>query len=195
MAPDYENLCLLQKIEVFEYALENTTGQDLYRVLWLKSQNSEHWLERRATYTRSLAVNSMVGHILGLGDRHPSNVLLERSTGKVVHIDFGDCFEVAMHREKFPEKVPFRLTRMLTHAMEVSYMLLYLWNINPIDFVQVSGIEGSFRYTCEITMDVIRRNKESLMAVLEAFVYDPLINWRLMQTEVEVRRPEGEHWL
>lgn len=120
MAPDYENLTLLQKVEVFEYALENTTGQDLYRVLWLKSDNSEHWLERRATYTRSLAVNSMVGHILGLGDRHPSNVLLERRTGKVVHIDFGDCFEVAMHREKFPEKVPFRLTRMLTHAMEVS---------------------------------------------------------------------------
>ncbi|KAF9561208.1 phosphatidylinositol 3-kinase [Agrocybe pediades] len=172
MAPDYESLCLLQKIEVFEYALENTTGQDLYRVLWLKSTNSEHWLERRATYTRSLAVNSMVGHILGLGDRHPSNVLLERATGKVVHIDFGDCFEVAMNREKFPEKIPFRLTRMLTHAMEVS------------------GIEGSFRNTCEITMTVLRDNKESLMAVLEAFVYDPLINWRLMQTEVEVRRPE-----
>jgi len=162
----------MQKVEVFEYALENTTGQDLYRVLWLKSANSEHWLERRATYTRSLAVNSMVGHILGLGDRHPSNLLLERSTGKVVHIDFGDCFEVAMHREKFPEKVPFRLTRMLTHAMEVS------------------GIEGSFRNTCEITMQVLRDNKESLMAVLEAFVYDPLINWRLMQTEVEIRRPE-----
>ena len=48
MAPDYENLMLLQKVEVFEYALENTTGQDLYRVLWLKSTNSEHWLERRA---------------------------------------------------------------------------------------------------------------------------------------------------
>lgn len=30
------------------------------------------------------------------------------------------------------------------------------------------------------------------MAVLEAFVYDPLINWRLMQTDVEVRRPEGQ---
>ncbi|EIN09563.1 FAT-domain-containing protein [Punctularia strigosozonata HHB-11173 SS5] len=170
MAPDYENLILLQKVEVFEYALENTTGQDLYRVLWLKSNNSEHWLERRATYTRSLAVNSMVGHILGLGDRHPSNLLLERSTGKVVHIDFGDCFEVAMHREKFPEKIPFRLTRMLTHAMEVS------------------GIEGSFRNTCEISMKVLRDNKESLMAVLEAFVYDPLINWRLMQHDVDARR-------
>jgi len=120
MAPDYENLMLLQKIEVFEYAMENTTGQDLYRVLWLKSINSEHWLERRAMFTRSLAVNSMVGHILGLGDRHPSNIMLGRKTGKLVHIDFGDCFEVAMHREKFPEKIPFRLTRMLTHAMEVS---------------------------------------------------------------------------
>ncbi len=40
-APDFENLSLIQKVEVFEYALENTTGQDLYKVLWLKSKNSE----------------------------------------------------------------------------------------------------------------------------------------------------------
>ena len=57
---------------------------------------------------------------IGLGDRHPSNLMLNRFTGKVLHIDFGDCFEVAMHRDKFPEKVPFRLTRMLVNAMEVS---------------------------------------------------------------------------
>jgi FKBP12-rapamycin complex-associated protein len=104
----------------------------------------------------------MVGYILGLGDRHPNNLLLNRNTGKVIHIDFGDCFEVAMHREKFAEKVPFRLTRMLVNAMEVS------------------GIEGNFRTTCESVMKVLRENKESIMAVLEAFVYDPLINWRLI---------------
>jgi FKBP12-rapamycin complex-associated protein len=192
MAPDYENLMLLQKIEVFEYALENTTGQDLYRVLWLKSINSEHWLERRATFTRSLAVNSMVGHILGLGDRHPSNLMLERKTGKVVHIDFGDCFEVAMHREKFPEKIPFRLTRMLTHAMEVSQTSHSHRAGTQLSPPQVSGIEGSYRNTCEISMRVLRDNKESLMAVLEAFVYDPLINWRLMPTKGDNRRPPGE---
>jgi phosphatidylinositol kinase/protein kinase (PI-3 family) len=28
-------------------------------------------------------------------------------------------------------------------------------------------------------MGILRDNKESLMAVLEAFVYDPLISWRL----------------
>ncbi|ORY53002.1 mechanistic target of rapamycin [Rhizoclosmatium globosum] len=162
MAPDYDNLTLLQKVEVFEYALANTTGQDLFKVLWLKSKNSEVWLDRRTNYTRSLAVMSMVGYILGLGDRHPSNLMLERFTGKVVHIDFGDCFEVAMHREKFPERIPFRLTRMLVNAMEVS------------------GIEGNFRITCEHVMRVLRENKDSLMAVLEAFVHDPLINWRLL---------------
>jgi len=41
-------------------------------------------------------------------------------------------------------------------------------------------------------MRVLRDNKESLMAVLEAFVYDPLINWRLMPTKGDNRRPTGE---
>ena len=67
-----------------------------------------------------------------------------------------------MTREKFPEKIPFRLTRMLINAMEVT------------------GIEGTYRRTCESVMSVLHRNKDSLMAVLEAFVYDPLLNWRLM---------------
>ena len=90
--------------------------------------------------------------------------MLEKTTGKLLHIDFGDCFEVAMQREKFPEKIPFRLTRMLVAAMEVS------------------GIEGTFRCTADSVMRVLRENKESVMAVLEAFVYDPLINWRLLAT-------------
>jgi len=41
MASDYDNLSLMQKVEVFEYALESTDGMDLERVLWLKSPNSE----------------------------------------------------------------------------------------------------------------------------------------------------------
>ncbi len=31
-------------------------------------------------------------------------------------------------------------------------------------------------------MRVLRSNKDSVMAMLEAFVYDPLINWRLVKT-------------
>ena len=96
MAPDYDNLTLLQKIEVFSYSLDNMKGLDLQKILWLKSKSAESWLERRTAYTRSLAVMSMVGYILGLGDRHPSNLMLDRVTGKVIHIDFGDCFEAAI---------------------------------------------------------------------------------------------------
>jgi FKBP12-rapamycin complex-associated protein len=48
--------------------------------------------------------------------------------------------------------------------------------------MEVSGIEGTFRHTCETVMSVLRESKESLMAVLSAFVYDPLINWRLLST-------------
>uniref|UniRef100_A0A915JVW2 non-specific serine/threonine protein kinase n=1 Tax=Romanomermis culicivorax TaxID=13658 RepID=A0A915JVW2_ROMCU len=163
MAPDYDHLTLMQKVEVFEHAMEHSNGDDLQKILWLKSPSSEVWFDRRTNYTRSLATMSMVGYILGLGDRHPSNLMLDRMSGKIVHIDFGDCFEVAMNREKYPEKIPFRLTRMLIKAMEVT------------------GLEGNFRITCERVMTVLREHKESVMAVLEAFVYDPLINWRLVE--------------
>ena len=164
MAPDYDQLPLINKVEVFEHALANTSGDDIARVLWLRSRSSEVWLDRRTAYTRSLAVMSMVGYLLGLGDRHPSNLMLDRYSGKILHIDFGDCFEASQHRDKFPEKVPFRLTRMLVNAMEAC------------------GIEGNFRHTAEIVMAVLRNNKDSVMAMLEAFVHDPLINWRLLQT-------------
>ncbi|PWN43039.1 putative TOR1-1-phosphatidylinositol 3-kinase [Ceraceosorus guamensis] len=177
MAPDYDNLMLMQKVEVFEYALDNTPGQDLYRVLWLKSRSSESWLERRTAYSRSLATTSVAGYILGLGDRHPSNLLLDRVTGQIVHIDFGDCFEIACARPKFPEKVPFRLTRMLVNAMEVG------------------GVKGTFKVTSENVMRVLRDNKEAIMALLEAFVHDPLISWRLVTDEAnELKAPDAsEH--
>ena len=76
----------------------------IYLFFFLYSHN-------KINLNRSLALMSMVGYILGLGDRHLSNIMFERNTGKVLHIDFGDCFEVLRHRDKYPEKIPFRLTR------------------------------------------------------------------------------------
>jgi len=170
----YDVLPLINKVELFEHAMEHTTGQDLYKVLWLQSGTAEVWLERRTTYTRSLGTMSIVGYILGLGDRHPNNLMLQRVTGKIVHIDFGDCFEVAMLRDKFPERIPFRLTRMLRHAMEVS------------------GIEGNFRSTCENVMRVLREHKDSVMAMLEAFVHDPLLQWRILGGQGSKEQKEKE---
>lgn len=47
----------------------------------------------------------------------------------------------------------------------------------------MTGIDGTYRMTCERVMEVLRDHKDSVMAVLEAFVYDPLLNWRLMDRE------------
>ena len=52
----------------------------------------------------------------------------------------------------------------------------------PMFSSQVTGIDGSYRMTCESVMEVLRRHKDSVMAVLEAFVYDPLLNWRLLDS-------------
>ena len=90
--------------------------------------------------------------------------MLDRLSGKIVHIDFGDCFEVAMKRDKYPEKIPFRLTRMLVQAMECT------------------GIEGNYRLTCERVLRLLRNNHDSILAVLEAFIYDPVVNWRLTES-------------
>ena len=40
-------------------------------------------------------------------------------------------------------------------------------------------------------MSVLRENKDSVMAVLEAFVYDPLLNWRLMDTIPKAKKSKG----
>ena len=160
--PKFESSAMINKIEIFQEALNETQGIEINNMIWIKSKNSETWLNHRTNYSRSLAVMSIVGYILGLGDRHPSNLMMSKKTGKIIHIDFGDCFEVAMKREKFPEKVPFRLTRMLVKALEVS------------------AIEGTFRIISEKVMELLRNNKDSLLAILGSFLYDPLISFRLM---------------
>ena len=160
--PKFESANMLNKIEMFKEAINETQGTEISNMIWIKSKNCETWLNRRTNYSRSLAVMSIVGYILGLGDRHPSNLMMSRKTGKIIHIDFGDCFEVAMKRDKFPEKVPFRLTRMLVKALEVS------------------GIEGTFRVISEKVMELLRNNNDSLLAILGSFLYDPLISFRLM---------------
>jgi phosphatidylinositol kinase/protein kinase (PI-3 family) len=45
------------------------------------------------SYARSMAVMSMIGYMLGIGDRHLDNILLDFNTGEVVHIDYNVCFE------------------------------------------------------------------------------------------------------
>jgi len=101
---------------------------------------------------------SMVGHILGLGDRHGENILFDETSGSTLHVDFNCLFDKGLTFEK-KEQVPFRLTQ------------------NLVDALGVSGYEGAFRKTCEITLQTLRSNLGPLMSVLETFLHDPLVEW------------------
>lgn len=46
----------------------------------------------RLAYARTTAVMSMVGYIVGLGDRHGENILFDSSCGDTVHVDFNCLF-------------------------------------------------------------------------------------------------------
>lgn len=58
-----------------------------------KARNPMQWFSLRLHYVRSVASTSIVGHILGLGDRHTSNILMDTGTGELVHIDLGIAFD------------------------------------------------------------------------------------------------------
>ena len=118
----------------------------------------DDWFARRLAYTRSTAAISILGHILGLGDRHGHNILLDTETGEVVHIDLGVAFE-AGRILPVPELVPFRLTRDI------------------IDGMGCTKTEGVFRRCCEFTLDALREEQYSIMTVLDVLRYDPLYTW------------------
>lgn len=157
---NFADLPVKNRAEIFERAMNLVSdGCELKTYLLSGARDSSDWLERRTTYTATLAMTSICGYILGLGDRHLCNIMMETKSAHLVHIDFGDCFEVAIHRDEFPEKVPFRLTRVLVGALEVS------------------KIEGTFRSCCENVMSLLRVNQDNILELFEAFIYDPLIQW------------------
>jgi serine/threonine-protein kinase ATR len=139
---------------------------------WFASTYSDplSWFAARLAYTRSSAVFSVVGYLLGLGDRHGENILIEEASGETVHVDLNCMFNKG---EDFqvPERVPFRLTHNMVHAMGVT------------------EFEGTFRKACEHTLRVVRENKEAVMNFVTPFRYDHLNEWKgngdLRQTSVE----------
>lgn len=131
------------------------------------------WLAVRLNYTRSVATTSIIGYVLGLGDRHVSNILLDNVTGELVHIDFGVAFEQGKLLP-IPELVPFRLTR------------------NLVDAMGMSGVEGVYRRCCEETLRVLREHGSLTKTVLEVFKYDPLFVWTTNPVKVIRAQNQGD---
>ncbi|EJF64038.1 hypothetical protein DICSQDRAFT_178565 [Dichomitus squalens LYAD-421 SS1] len=135
-----------------------------------KHKTPMSWFAMRLHYARSVATNSIVGHILGLGDRHTSNILIDNKTGEVVHIDLGIAFEQGKLLPQ-PERVPFRLTA------------------DMVDGLGISGTQGVFQRCAEETLRVLRDGSETILTVLEVFRYDPLHSWTA--SEFKIKRAQA----
>ena len=58
-----------------------------------------------------------------------------------------------------PELVPCRLTPLLVAGLGAT------------------AVEGKFRISCEQTLAALRSGSDVVLGLLEAFVYDPLMDW------------------
>lgn len=134
-----------------------------------KYPNPGVWFERRMAYAHTLATTSMIGYILGIGDRHISNILIDTSTAELIHIDFGIAFEQGKCLPS-PEMIPFRLTR------------------DMVDGLGPAGVEGIFKKSCEKTLALLRQNKSTILTILEVLLHDPLYTWSLTNIEAEKRQ-------
>lgn len=84
--------------------------------------------------------------------------LIDTTSGECLHVDFDCLFDKGLTLT-LPEIVPFRLTP------------------NMVDAMGLTGYEGAFRSVMELTMRMLRENKEMLVSVLEPFIRDPTVAW------------------
>jgi ataxia telangiectasia mutated family protein len=118
----------------------------------------QEWFAMRRRYIRSTAVSSIIGFVVGLGDRHLQNIMIDQQSGELIHIDLNMIFELGKAL-RIPERVPFRLTRDI------------------IDGMGYAGLEAGFTGSAIHTIRVLRSRMEMMLMIMEAFKYDPLYRW------------------
>lgn len=150
-----------KSVRVREYLKICTKVKPVLRVFFEQNfLTADRWFESRIKYTHGVGTTSIVGYMLGLGDRHCNNILLDKHSGEPIHIDFGVAFDQGKNLA-VPETVPFRLTR------------------DMVDGFGVSGVEGVFKKSCENTFRVLRDNKDHIISILDVLRWDPLYSWTL----------------
>jgi DNA-dependent protein kinase catalytic subunit len=134
----------------------------------------EAFVTLRTEFAKTLAVSSLFGYILGLGDRHLDNLLLDNRTGAIIQIDFGICFGMGQSVLGVPELIPFRLSPQLIAVLQ------------PLDGALL------LRHYMVRAMTCLRADEgfQILSNALQVYINDPLLDWvgELSERDEEPRR-------
>lgn len=84
----FKNGNLLRATQLFQELCLKQYPPLLYWWFVQKFHDPNSWYEAKNRFTLSAAVWSAVGHVIGLGDRHSENILVDTTTGECVHVDF-----------------------------------------------------------------------------------------------------------
>lgn len=99
--------------------------------------------------------------ILGIGDRHLDNLMLDQKTGELVGIDFNLAFGAGTRDQSIPELVPFRLTIQF---------------VNVLRPMETSGL---LQKCMAHALRTFRNDRRLLMDCMKVFIEEPTINWLL----------------
>uniref|UniRef100_A0A1I7UJD8 non-specific serine/threonine protein kinase n=1 Tax=Caenorhabditis tropicalis TaxID=1561998 RepID=A0A1I7UJD8_9PELO len=122
---------------------------------------SHIWRQKIIDYRQSLATWSIVCYIVGLGDRHSSNILFDQSKCTFVHIDLGMILEYSKRSLPVPEQVPFRISR------------------DVLDPILIEGIEnGQLADECTQIMEKLKENRKVILGVASALLRETMSNFR-----------------
>ncbi|KAJ3157367.1 hypothetical protein HDU89_002781 [Geranomyces variabilis] len=156
--------------------LSHLASAEPYLARWMQklAASPEAFLTIRSTFAKSLAALSICSYLLGIGDRHLENFLIDMGTGELVGIDFGHAFGSATTILPIPELVPFRLTRQLELAL------------TPL------GTSVLLENTMVNVLTAMREGKDVLLNVLNIFVKEPLMEWRKFALKQAQRQAQKE---
>ena len=145
----------------FFYEVPPSTHPEIKEVEAHAKTDPAGWYSRKLIYTRSMALSCMIGYVVGLGDRHTQNILLDRATFEICQIDLNLIFEQGKQL-KVPERVPFRLTQDL------------------VDGLSFNGpLGGAFPIHCQAALELLKSKKELIMSLLQVVKWDPLYKWNI----------------
>jgi DNA-dependent protein kinase catalytic subunit len=112
----------------------------------------------RGRFAASLAGLSIASYVLGIGDRHLQNFLVDTVTGELVSIDFGHAFGSATSQIPVPELVPFRLSPQMVYAL------------GPLGAERIAPIMSR-------TFSAMQSKKDLLLSIASLFLAEPLRVW------------------